>query len=134
MIGRREPRRALCLTLSTMANKRRATSDSDGEDQLQDSQASKRARTQDQSDEESEPEVSQQKREKKGKGKTTRRGDGEDDHETEQPAAEYNEEEEKMFEETHGEAIRARLDAKRKVQGVSLRRYLCQASPDRAPP
>ncbi|KZP31527.1 P-loop containing nucleoside triphosphate hydrolase protein [Athelia psychrophila] len=102
-----------------MANKRRATADSDSEDQLQDSQPAKRARTND-DDSESEPEIAQPRREKangKGKGKATRRNDDESDDDMPQPMAGDNEEEEKLFEEKHGEAIRAALDAKRKVQG-----------------
>lgn len=98
-----------------MVNKRRATADSDSEDQL--SQPTKRART---NDDDSEDEVVRPKREKgKGKGKAARRDDDESDEDMQQPTAGDNEEEEKQFEEMHGEAIRAALDAKRKVQGVS---------------
>lgn len=101
--------------------KRRATSDTDEEDQLENSQALKRARTQDESDDE--PEMVHPKREKtngKGKGKSKRKNDDDSDSEVEQPTAEQNEEEEKLFEEAHGDAIRAAIEAKRKVHGVSF--------------
>ena len=104
--------------------KRRATSDSDEEDQLENPQASKRARTEDSDDEpqviESSPPLKREKRQAvKGKGKASRQADDEDDSDEEEVEVEQGDEEDKKFEEENEEKIRAAIEAKRKVHGVS---------------
>jgi hypothetical protein len=112
--------------------KRRVTAvdDSDDEDQTRKSPpAPKRARTV--SDAESEPidgASSHPKREtrrsNKGKGKARQDSDGEDDEEVDEADVEVekpeddDEVDEQKFEEEHGAAIRASLEAKRSVHGV----------------
>lgn len=100
--------------------KRRAVVDSD--DAPESSQASKRARTED-SDE---PPASPVRRERKpvinskGKAKAKDRdSDSDEDEEGDLRDEQPNEEEEKRFEEDHGEAIRRKLEQRRNTIGVS---------------
>jgi hypothetical protein len=113
-----------------MAKRRVTVDDSDDEDQIRESpSAPKRARTV--SDAESEPidKASSQpqretRRSNKGKGKARQDSDDEDDEEVDEADVEVekpeddDEVDEQKFEEEHGAAIRASLEAKRAVHGV----------------
>lgn len=114
-----------------MAAKRRASTESDEADQLENSQVSKRARTEDDSDVEVEVEgvvadgikrennrIGKGQSKGRGKGKAKHEDEGDEESDEEQPAA--DDEDEKKFEETHEERIRASLEKKRQVYGVSL--------------
>ena len=114
-----------------MVKRRVHTVDSDDEVSHSSPSASKRARTEDSDEEVQEvaPADASRKRDAKGKGKLVQNddsdgdvgivdeGDEEDDPQVSQPAYEDDE----KFEEEHEDAVRAAIEAKRKVQGVSTR-------------
>jgi hypothetical protein len=114
---------------TTMAGKRRVAPESDDEGQSQQTTPpSKRARA---ADSDSEPEVippeHKRTRGAKGKGKARQvNEDGSDEEEdiddeanvTVEKPEDDDEEEEQKFEEEHGDAIRAAIEAKRKIHGV----------------
>ncbi|KII86908.1 hypothetical protein PLICRDRAFT_164325 [Plicaturopsis crispa FD-325 SS-3] len=97
--------------------KRRAAAASDNGDSSDATPASKRARTQDSDDEGDNPAPSGREARGKGKRRARRNHEDEDDEDEEVGAAPVDNEEEKQFEETHEERIRAAIEAKRKVHG-----------------
>ena len=113
-----------------MVKRRVHTVDSDDEVAHSSPSASKRARTEDSDEEVQEvaPADASRKRDVKGKGKLVQNddsdgdvaivdeGDEEDGSQVPQPTYEDDE----KFEEEHEDAVRAAIEAKRKVQGVSI--------------
>lgn len=103
--------------------KRRAAADSEDEGihSVNDSPASKRARTEETDDHEEEPAPSRHGPRGNGKGKARHVDEDEDDaDEEDQLPADPSVEDDEQFEQRNEKRVRAALDAKRKVHGVSL--------------
>jgi len=115
-----------------MAKRRVHAIDSDDEVAHSSPLGSKRARTEDSDDEVQEVHAGPARRDAKGKGKAVQQDENDsdvgivdqenEDNEDDEPQAPqliYEDDDEK-FEEEHEDTVRAALEAKRKVQGVSI--------------